>query len=32
MVAGSSEEVIEDLENDGDATARMADTTLTARG
>lgn len=34
VVVGSPEEVIEDLENDGDATPRMADATaaLTARG
>lgn len=32
VVAGSSEEVIEDLENDGNAAARMTDTALTARG
>lgn len=32
VVVGSSEEVIQDLENDGDATSRMADAALTARG
>lgn len=32
VVVGSSEEVIEDLEDDGDATSRMADAALTARG
>lgn len=31
-VEGSPEEVIEDLDNDGDATPGMADAALTARG
>lgn len=31
MVVGCSEEVIEDLENDVDATPRMVDAALTAR-
>lgn len=32
MVAGGVEEVVEDLQNDGDATSRMSDAALTARG
>lgn len=32
VVVGSSQEVIEDLENDGDATSRMAVAALTAGG
>lgn len=32
VVAGSSEQVVEDLENDGDAAPRVADAGLTARG
>lgn len=32
MVVGGSEEVVEDLENNGDTTSRMTETTLTARG
>ena len=32
VVEGSPEEVVEDLENDGDATWRMADVARTARG
>lgn len=32
MLKGSSEEVVENLEDDGDSTSGMGDTALTARG